>query len=235
MPDAEGHIEYLLEQLAKCNSGRDCDGGAMGEKMKWEVVDEVVDEVLDWGREVMEWDNAQLEMGEVIDLLMVGEAGEEEFLIPEKEGLRKLRKSVTVDSGAAVCVADPDDVPEYPLESSEGSRKGQVFAGCGKERLKILGQKKFPVMTKNGELRGLCMQAAKVRKPLLAVSAACDKEQFVFFDNDGSVIADRNCAEAVEIRRLVKLIKEKIELRRENGVYLFDAWVVPPGFTGQGQ
>ena len=202
-------------------------------------------EVLDWcpngfrsevsSGEVLEWNDSDMEDSETMDLCTIGLDGELNLVTPEREGLRKLAKGVTVDSGAAVCVIDPEEVPEYALEPSEGSRKGQLFAGCGTEKLKNLGQKKFPVMTVCGSMRGLCMQGAKVRKPLLAVSSACDKEQFVLFDNDGSFIADRKCPEAAEIRRLIKKIKSKIELRRENGVYKFDAWVVPPGFPGQGK
>ena len=61
------------------------------------------------------------------------------------------------------------------------------------------------------------------------MSGACDKEQFVFSDNDGSYICRRDSPEALEIRRLVKKIKkeDKITLTRKNGTYSMPVWLQP--------
>ena len=142
------------------------------------------------------------------------------------KGWRRL--DLTVDSGAGRSVMNPDDVPEYPLYPSEGSRRGQECLGAGSERMPNLGEKKIALMTGDGVGRLSTFQGVRVRKPLLAVSASCDKEQSCFFDNDGSFILDRNSPEGREIRRLAKQARAKICLERKNGVYVLPTWVVPP-------
>ena len=91
-----------------------------------------------------------------------------------------------------------------------------------------LGEKKIALMTADGVGRLSTFQGVRVRKPLLAVSASCDKEQSCFFDNDWSFILDRNSPEGREIRRLAKQARDKICLERKNGVYILPTWVVPP-------
>ena len=60
--------------------------------------------------------------------------------VPEPQGLREA-KPLTVDSGAAESVADPDDIPEVALEPSAGSRAGRGYLGAGpNQRIPNLGQ-----------------------------------------------------------------------------------------------
>ena len=75
----------------------------------------------------------------------------------------------------------------------------------------------------------MTFQAALVRKPLLAVSGACDKNQFVIFDNDGSFICQRTSEEAKQILKLLKKIpkEDKIALARKNGTYTMPVWLQP--------
>ena len=75
----------------------------------------------------------------------------------------------------------------------------------------------------------MTFQSAPVRKPLLAVSGACDKEQFVIFDNGGSFICRKNNAEATEILKLIKKMKasDKIALTRKNGTYSMPVTLQP--------
>ena len=88
-------------------------------------------------------------------------------------------------------------------------------------------------MTESGPKR-MTFQAAPVRKPLLAVSGACDRNQLVLFDNDGSFICRRDTLEAVAIRRLVQKLKGpiKIALHRKKWAYSMPVWLQP--FTRQG-
>ena len=76
-----------------------------------------------------------------------------------------------------------------------------------------------------------CFQAATVRKTLLAVSGVCDKEQFCFFDNDGSWICDRNSPEAIAIRKLIAAMKNKIGVERKGGIYVLPMWLKPAPST----
>ena len=81
----------------------------------------------------------------------------------------------------------------------------------------------------------MTFQSAPVRKPLLAVSGACDRDQFVIFDNDGSYICKRDTPEGRAVLQLVKQIKaqDKIALTRKNGTYSMPIWLQP--FQGQGK
>ena len=92
------------------------------------------------------------------------------------------------------------------------------------------GQQKIAVKLESGAQRAMTFQSAPVRKPLLAaVSGACDKDQFVFFDNAGSFICRRDNPEAVEILKLIKKMKasEKIALARKNCTYSMPVYLQP--------
>ena len=141
---------------------------------------------------------------------------------------RRLSADITVDSGAGKSVMNPDAVPEYMLQESQGQIQGQHFLGAGGERLPNMGQKCVPLMTADGVSRLATFQITPVRKPLLAVSASCDAGQMCVFDNDGSYIIERESPEGREIRRLAKQCVAKMTLERKNGVYTLPTWVVPP-------
>ena len=141
---------------------------------------------------------------------------------------RRLTFDITIDSGAGSSAINPEDVPEYQLEPSEGQAKGQHFIGAGGEKMPNLGQMTVPLMLADGTAAAATFQAAKVRKPLMAVSASCDQGQLVLFDNDLSALVDRDSPEGREIRRLVKQCVAKTTLQRKGGVYTLPAWIVPP-------
>ena len=54
-------------------------------------------------------------------------------------------------------------------------------------------------MMTDGAIRMDTFQAAPMRKPLLAVFAACDIGHMCLFDNGGSYIIARDCPEGSEI------------------------------------
>ena len=91
-----------------------------------------------------------------------------------------------------------------------------------------LGLKTVPLLMMDGVAKAATFQAAKVRKPLLAVSASCDQGQLVMFDNDISATIERDSPEGREIRRLAKQCIAKTTLERHNGVYTISARVTPP-------
>ena len=139
-----------------------------------------------------------------------------------------MRYDITIDSGAGQSAINPADVPEYALQPSEGQAKGQHFVGAGGERLPNLGQKTVPLMLADGTAAAATFQAAKVRKPLMAVSASCDQGQLIMFDNDLSCMINRDSPEGREIRRLAKQCVAKTCFERRNGVYTLPAWIIPP-------
>ena len=88
-----------------------------------------------------------------------------------------------MDSGAAESVADPDDVPEGTVEPSPGSIAGRGYLGAGpNQRIPNIGQVRANRILENGQKATSLFQAARVRKPLVAVSATVDKGNMVLFD-----------------------------------------------------
>ena len=137
-------------------------------------------------------------------------------------GLREM-KAWTVDSGASQSVADPKDLPGAMLEPSPGSIAGQKYVGPGGELIPNEGQLNTIAKLENQALAKVKFQAAKVRRPLLAVSSLVDKDNLTLFDKESFVIP-AHCPEVAEIRRLVANISTNIPLHRDKGVYTMRAW-----------
>ena len=100
-----------------------------------------------------------------------------------------------------------------------------------------MGEMVGKVMLEDGPTGKVKFQAAKIRKPLLAVSGVVDKGNLVIFDQDSYMIPG-DSPEIREIRRLIKQAKAKIPLNRKNGVYTMRAWSMHdenPSFHRQGK
>ena len=67
----------------------------------------------------------------------------------------------------------------------------------------------------------MTFQAAPVSKPLGSVKRMCSSGHRVVFDDDGSYIQN-------------KATGELNWLREENGNYILDVWVIPPGNSDAG-
>ena len=174
-----------------------------------------------------DWDDLEEDEEDLIDLMPVSQM--------EVDSLgHGDRMDITVDSGAGESVANPTSMPQYPMRPSAGSKRGQKYRGPGGEIIPNQGEQRIAVRLESGDKRAMTFQSAPVRKPLLAVSGACDKEQFVLFDNAGSFICRRDCPEAQEILKLVQKMatQHKISLTRKNGTYSMPVWLQP--FQGQG-
>ena len=136
---------------------------------------------------------------------------------------------ITVDSGAGGSVANPLSMPLYPVVPSAGSKRGQKYRGPGGEVIPNTGEQRVAVKVASGGKRAMTFQSAPVRKPLMAVSGACDHHQFVIFDNDGSYICQKGSKLAEEILQKVKEMpqEQKIVLSRKNGTYSMPVWLQP--------
>ena len=78
-----------------------------------------------------------------VDICAVGDQ-EGQQNVEAGHGLRPLAQGVLVDTGAGATLADGSaEFPEFQLEPSEGSARGQVYHGPGKnEVLRNSGQRK---------------------------------------------------------------------------------------------
>ena len=142
--------------------------------------------------------------------------------------LRKVGRGILIDSGAGASVADGEEFPEFVREESIGSKKGQQFAGPGKELIPNLGQKKVTLASKQGTLSSVIFQDAKVRRPILAVKDTMKAGNITVFDQDMSALIPRDSYEGRMIVKAVLKAKKKIQLVEEDGVFVMPAWVVPP-------
>ena len=120
---------------------------------------------------------------------------------------------ITIDSGAAVCVAPPSWCPQYKTQQSAGSRMGVQYVTASGNKIKNEGEKRIKIQTKAGDVRQMTFQIAKVTKPLCSVSKICEKGHAVVFDESGSYIKHK---------RTGKIIPPK----KERGVYVMDAAIM---------
>ena len=161
-------------------------------KSRWSRLRATLGNLVSFGKP-QEEDNDDL-----VDLMTVGDDMEVDA-VGDGE-----KMDVTVDSGAGESVANPRSMPQYPMKPSPGSLRGQRYRGPGGEVIPNQGQQKIAVKLESGVQRAMTFQSAPVRKPLLAVSGACDRDQFVIFDNGGSFICRKDNPEAIEILKLLK-------------------------------
>ena len=98
-----------------------------------------------------------------------------------------------------------------------------------------LGEMHLDVLVESGDTGALTMQAAEVRKPLLAVSSLNKKGNPVWFDNENSFIIPSTAKNLAMIRKLPREIPNKIPLHMSNGVYTMKSWRKPSPFQGPGK
>ena len=129
----------------------------------------------------------------------------------KKTGWRRM--SMAVDSGACDNVADPDQVPCRVLET-EASRSGANFASASGEPIPNMGEMVVPMLTREGSMRSMRIQAAPVTKPLASVMKIVQAGHTVVFDQSGSYLMNRKTGE-------INMLRE------EDGNYMLDVWVRP--------
>ena len=120
---------------------------------------------------------------------------------------------ITIDSGAAVCVAPPSWCPQYRTQPSPGSKSGVHYVTASGNRIRNEGEKQIRIKTKTGDVRQMTFQVAKVTKPLCSVSKICEKGHTVVFDESGSYIKHKKTGAV-------------IQLKKERGVYVMDAAIL---------
>jgi len=115
-----------------------------------------------------------------------------------------------VDSGASDSVGPTGMAPWIKTKASEGSKRGQNFhTACGGE-IPNEGEKRVPIVTREGR-RGMAnFQCADVSRPLMSVSRICDQGNCVVFTATGGFVVDKQGS--------------RTAFRRANNVYVLDMW-----------
>jgi hypothetical protein len=122
------------------------------------------------------------------------------------------RLEAVIDSGAAESVAPASMAPWVPLTPSEGSRRGQCYMSANGAKLPNMGEKRFTMMTGEGNMAEATFQVAEVTRPLCSVTKICDRGNRVVFDAKGGYI--ENFATGVQTR-----------FSRQNNVYVMDMYL----------
>ena len=95
-----------------------------------------------------------------------------------------------------------------------------MYGTAAKEKLPNLGQQHLKACTAEGNETEVLFQIADVKKPLVSVSAICDRGNRVIFGRSGGVV--QNIASGVET-----------PFFKRNGVYVLDMWLLDDPFPRQ--
>ena len=135
----------------------------------------------------------------------------------------KVRKGLTVDSGAADHVMPIGWLLMVLVVKSLGSIRGLHYVATDGIRIANKGQQLIKFMTMDGVWVDIIFQPAAIHKPLVSVSKLNESGYKVVFDENRSYI-------------IHKKTKKVINMRKERGVFIIDAFVPKnpeQGFKGR--
>ena len=132
----------------------------------------------------------------------------------------RIRKGLTVDSGAADHVMPLGWLIMFVVMASLGSKRGLHYVAADGTRIPNLGQQIVRFMTQDGTWCEWIFQVAGIHKPLVSVSKLIEAGYRVIFDEQNSYI-------------IHKRTKQIIKMRKERVVFVVDAYVMKAksGFT----
>ena len=160
------------------------------------------------------WHHAVTNVMPICNFEQAKKAADEASKKPRKG--KMLKRSLTIDSGAAKCALPSGWLPEYKLKPSKESLAGVKYVAANGQTIPDEGMKEVSMATVTGTRTRVKFAVTGVNKPLGSVGCMCDEGyEVVFNDRTGSYIKDLNDGEC-------------IPLRKENGVYLMDVWVLEP-------
>ncbi len=125
-----------------------------------------------------------------------------------------LPKPIVIDSGAAVSVLPSNWCRQYRTRSTEAV--GTEYSTANGGSVTNEGEKVITVLTKEGRVRSMTFQVAKVSKALASVGAICDKGNRVVFEASGGYIEST-------------VDGTRTKIRRQGGVYVLDVEVASQG------
>ena len=123
----------------------------------------------------------------------------------------KVRRGLTIDSGAADHVIPPDWIPGFVTKPSLGSKRGVKYVAANGSRIPNLGQMVVAFENSLGTVGKIIFQVAEITKPLVSVSKLIDDGHQVVFDQRASYIVHKESG-------------KEMKLRRERGVFIIDAF-----------
>ena len=114
---------------------------------------------------------------------------------------------------ASVPVTDPTTFPGIPIVESEAQKAGINYHGPSGKPIPNCGEQQVKAFTNEGILCAMKWQIAEgIRRPLIATSNICKRNNYVIHDKDRGWIFNKDTGATTEFRM-------------ENGVYVMDLWV----------
>ena len=104
-----------------------------------------------------------------------------------------------MDSGASETVIGLNALTAVPLVQGQAAKNGVKYECANGAALANLGQKRMPVMTAEGTLRGYSTQCADVSKPLQSVRHLNKRGHLVVFDESNSFVYNKYSGEVNHI------------------------------------
>ena len=152
----------------------------------------------------------------------VGPQSLAEKLKEKLKSMVKIRRGLTVDSGAADHVMPISWLTWIVMTMSLGALRGLHYVSASGGRLPNLGERTVEFLTEEGTWASIIFQIAGINKPLLSVSKLISDGWRVVFDDDDCSMTH-------------KVSKKHIKIKRERGVFVIDAYVNNPDqvFTRQ--
>ena len=130
-------------------------------------------------------------------------------------GMFRVRRGLTVDSGAADSVYPRSWVRAALIMISKGMREGLNYIAASGQKIPNKGEFNLKFWTKEGDSTSLVFQLADINKPLMSVSHATDNDYCVVFNQHNGV----------DVSYILHKPTDKVmRLRRERGIFILDAW-----------
>ena len=126
--------------------------------------------------------------------------------------LIKLKRGLTIDSGAADHVMPSGWLPWLKARPSAGSVKGLHYVAANGARIANEGEQAVEFVTEEGSRGRWMFHVAKVNKPLASVGKLLDTGHRVVLDEEGSYVMN-------------KRTRQTMRIGRERGVFVLDVWL----------
>ena len=141
----------------------------------------------------------------------------------------KLRRGITMDTGAHDNVMPERMAGQRKIRPSPGSKKGMCYVAAGNEKIKNLGEIDFKFKSVEGHPANMVFQIANVNKALGSVAYVVDRAY--------RVVYDKNMVTGEYMSYMThKPTNTTYRFRRERNIWKLDAIVdskdVYPGFSG---
>ena len=148
-----------------------------------------------------------------------GDAEGELELLSVESGRIKLRRGITMDSGAAHNVMPRKMVRDKSqIRPSEGSKRGAHYVAANNGRIPNEGEYDFAFFTSEGVPETMTFQIAEVNKALGSISYLVDHGYRVVFDRNPVSGRDMSCMTHKESNKVSRF-------RRDRNVWVLDAAV----------